>query len=429
MDRANRSLLIASTFLAVPAALLMASLSHGKSPEVQLAVGQGGQQSHPIQQVAGQQTRPGLLQVLAGTSSKGNENHQHQNMSKTPSKGLLDTLFSRSNANRSQPSAHGSGSQQGSANPHARPTPTAQPDWSGIPYHEADATGKVTQSVPLRDPGDPSLAAGVPTTRIIRGGSSRTVQALPASARRSEPMVARSPSSVMALPTPPREETPTPATTEDLSSNSSSRRVNRRSVETLSAPDSVGGTGRQSNVSQGEVADLVPRVSRTPIQSAVAKKGSENKTPEKTQPVPESRIPESAPSASAKAQPPSTPNPQRPTPERQASGEDERCREFAKTDSGQRERASLLRGPSETPFESCGQGDQPITFRIGTTRLHHPAGTGRGTGSRDPVASLRRFDATKRSFVGNSRDDRFPSFRTAKPSFWTGSNCRLANRK
>ncbi len=220
MDRVNRSLLIASTLLAIPVALLMAPLSQGKSPEVQVAVGQEVKQNNVIRQVAGQQTsdrqtRPGLLQVLAGASSKGSENHQHQNMSKTPSKGLLDTLFSRSPAANHPTASHAAHAQHthaqhthaAPANPHTVPASNDQPDWSGIPYHEASPSAQASNPVPLRDPGHPSLVAEQPNTRIIRGGSSRTIQTLPASSRRpSEPSVASKPSPLLSVPTPPREE-------------------------------------------------------------------------------------------------------------------------------------------------------------------------------------------------------------------------------
>ena len=71
MDRVNRSLLVASTLLAVPAVLLMASLSSGTTPDVELAVGQEGEDTGSVQQVVGKQpksrqTRPGLFQVMAG---------------------------------------------------------------------------------------------------------------------------------------------------------------------------------------------------------------------------------------------------------------------------------------------------------------------------------------------------------------------------
>ena len=91
MDRVNRSLIVASTLLAIPTALLMVSLSTGTTPDVQLAVGQGGDDVNAIEQVVGKQpntprTRPGLFQVISGSKSPGNPNHQHENMPKNQPK-------------------------------------------------------------------------------------------------------------------------------------------------------------------------------------------------------------------------------------------------------------------------------------------------------------------------------------------------------
>ncbi len=116
MDRVNRRFLFASTVIAVPMVLLMASLSTGDTPGLDLgavqhavpqltddgvATDSTSTQSSAVQQVAGKQpvsrkTRPGLLEVLTGSSSSGNTNHRHKNMGNTKSRGLLDNVFGRS---------------------------------------------------------------------------------------------------------------------------------------------------------------------------------------------------------------------------------------------------------------------------------------------------------------------------------------------
>ncbi len=312
MDRVNRPPLFASTFLALPAALLMVTLSTAQSPEVRLAVGQGNESPQAIRQVAGRQsdknqTRPGLLQVLAGTRSKGSENHQHQNMSRTPSKGLLDTLFSRSSGGQASspshnahtgPQAHSgqhvhsgehvhsghaqrqpvAGQPNAARNPHSGIASHQQPDWSGVPFHEAEAARQPAQPVPLRDPGDPSLVAQQPSTRIIRGGTSRTIPAQTASSRRPSGANDLSPPQPpMPIPTPPKDVSITTTAPENLSTNRSSRRSGRRSVSALDVTRSTHSTGARATVrDDDEVVDLVPKVSRKTIQSNTAKQPAES---------------------------------------------------------------------------------------------------------------------------------------------------------
>ena len=200
MDRVNRSLLIASTFLAISAALLMArSHTQGQSPEVQVAAGQQVEQNHVIRQVAGQQpsdrqTRPGLLQVLAGAASKGSENHQHQNMSKTPSTGLLNTLFSRSPAGNHSTSNHATQGQR----PHT-PQNMLQPR-APTPAGRECSTGLERGPLPRSSPIQPGLQSrSTPRSRASQLGCRATQYSR--HPRRSE---SHDPSHSGLVPTPKR---------------------------------------------------------------------------------------------------------------------------------------------------------------------------------------------------------------------------------
>lgn len=299
MDRVKRTLFLASSLLAIPAIGVPAKFALGQSPQVQLAVGQAGTpQTQVIRQVAGrqtsqQQTRPGLLQVLAGVSSKGSENHSHQNMAKTQSKGLFGTLFSGSSSdnrqsqpqpshashNRQQPHhqhQHGSQDMGMPARQAATPVSNTEPDWSGVPFHSAETGGTASTPVPLTDPGtaeSPSEGSG---TRIVRGGSSRTIEAIPAAARRpSESSNSGEGSAMMALPTPPGDVSvmAPESRTESFSASTSSRRSARRNVDALvpfTEPDAA--ADRLSTIKEDDsVADLVPKVSRKPAPQPASK--------------------------------------------------------------------------------------------------------------------------------------------------------------
>ena len=96
-----------------------------EDPGIQQAVGVLATEENVIQQVVGKQskplkTRPGLLQVLAGSKPKGDQNHQHNNMPKSNSKGLLDVLFSKDSK-----SVGKSGSSNGTRNSAA----SGKTDW------------------------------------------------------------------------------------------------------------------------------------------------------------------------------------------------------------------------------------------------------------------------------------------------------------
>ena len=123
MFRVNRRLAIATPSSAIALAMLMMASSVPASAQERGSVHERGSVQHAttkhtnqraeskssIQQVAGkqiktQQTRPGLLQVLAGTQERGDRNHQHKNMN-NQSRGLLDGLFGGNSRAKQQPSS------------------------------------------------------------------------------------------------------------------------------------------------------------------------------------------------------------------------------------------------------------------------------------------------------------------------------------
>ena len=272
---------------------------------IQQAVGVFAPEQHAIRQVVGKQvqprkTRPGLLEVLAGSKPKGNANHQHQNMPESDSKGLLDVLFNKdsktvakkSSSSKgtpksrttgktvSQPTSTGSrdsgfslvsplfslelGTKKSPAkanntsksstskSPGTKPTVAktaasskSRPDsvnWDGIPYHSASAVRQDTAPQPIRDPS--VTAAEDRGIRIIRGGS-RTIASQPASTRNSSTADSNTSSATMAVPQPPRDIATLPAS-RYFSNTSSSRRSNRRTLQPLSQQSHGPSLGEES---------------------------------------------------------------------------------------------------------------------------------------------------------------------------------------
>ncbi|MFK8112922.1 MAG: hypothetical protein AB8B91_12005 [Rubripirellula sp.] len=264
----------------------MASLSTGTSPEVQHAIAQvvadSDSESSNIQQVVGKQlesrkTRPGLLQVITGAESRGNTNHKHKNMSNNNErKGLLDGFFDSgkksSSAKKTTQTNRRTTSKTASSSNSLRETNNEPVDWDGIPYHSVNASGSRTAKSPMRDT---KVSASGGQTRIIRGGSTKPIQATPASVRTN---VTSGPNSARPLAQPvrePRMAAPVASSTAKLSSSSSSRRSNRRSVDTLDAADVAAATSQRSNenrvVPNGDEPDLVPRVIRRKDTQAESK--------------------------------------------------------------------------------------------------------------------------------------------------------------
>lgn len=259
---------------------------------IQQAVGVLAPQENVIQQVVGKQskprkTRPGLLQVLAGSKPKGDANHQHENMSKSDSKGLLDVLFSKDSksvakksssvkgtqksrttasqskrgnsrnagfslasplislelsSKKSPAKANNSSKSPSSKSPSSKSSSTKSTvakatsksksdsvNWDGIPYHSASVVGQDSEPQPMRDPTAAEVEAG--GMRIIRGGS-RTIAAQTASTRKPSVAESDASSAIMAVPQPPRDIQPLPAN-RYFSNTSSSRRSNRRTLKTL----------------------------------------------------------------------------------------------------------------------------------------------------------------------------------------------------
>ncbi|WP_186776105.1 COG1361 family protein [Rubripirellula reticaptiva] len=276
--------------IAIPALLLMISLTHGASPNdavgsadspgknVKLAVAQStaGGNLGQVQQVAGKQlqrgdTRPGLLGRLAGGSSNSSQaTKPNTQSSQSPQpRGLLDTLFSRESSTKTS----------------AAPAPTqnqADVNWDGIPFHKASPGSVAKAPAPIRDP---KSAPASTATRVIRGTATRSVptQARTVSSRKgdaptmeSAPTVARRSTANPAIPKPPAETAIT-STNDSLSGDSSSRRSGRRDVETYTAPAPTRralqstATATSSLVNDDSVVDLVPRVSRKAIPATETK--------------------------------------------------------------------------------------------------------------------------------------------------------------
>ncbi|MGB7324425.1 MAG: hypothetical protein WBD31_06105 [Rubripirellula sp.] len=274
--------------IAIPALLLMVSLTSGASPSdaaqsanspgknVKLAVAQSpaGANVGQVRQVAGKQlergdTRPGLLERLTGGSNSSPQSRKPNTQSPQP-RGLLDTLFSR----------------ESSAKAPAATAPTqnkADVNWDGIPFHKASPGSVAKAPAPIRDPkSSPANTA----TRVIRGTATRSVPtpARTVSNRASNaremapaPTVARRSTAVPAIPKPPAE-TAIASTNASLSDDSSSRRSGRREVATYAAPaptrrapQSAATSSSSSIANDDSVVDLVPRVSRKEIPATETK--------------------------------------------------------------------------------------------------------------------------------------------------------------
>ncbi len=307
-----------------------------KDAGIQQAVGVFTPEQNVIQQVVGKQaaprkTRPGLLQVLAGSTPMGNANHQHENMTKGDSKGLLDLLFSKDSkpvakkksSSKETPKSRATGqpaskAKSGSALKLAFGVPNSlfsletgseksstktsskstisksssakstvvktttksksdSVNWDGIPYHSASAVRQDTTPQPITDPA--ATAAEDRGMRIIRGGS-RTIAAQTASTRKPSVAESDASSAIMAVPQPPRDIQPLPAT-RYISNTSSSRRSNRRALQPLSQ-QSVATSASDASLPKKVTAepklldsvpatdDLVPRVSRKTVQKSTA---------------------------------------------------------------------------------------------------------------------------------------------------------------
>ncbi len=300
MARVNRRFLVASPLIALPIVLLMASLSSGTAPidgsaEVQYAVPNLTEQESAepaIRQVAGNQivqrnTRPGLLEVIAGSRTTGSPNHRHKNMSNNQSRGLLDSLFGSGNSSSSssQSNLGSTRSRNRSSGPQQGPAEQKESvNWEGIPYHRPTNSNVTQQRIPVVDPNSTSVAkqskaTRSPSTRIIRGGSSTSIKARTASTRtESSPDVARENGASLTLPRPPADVAPTPVVSRRISSTSSSRRNDRRDLQALEAlierkPESTTGKTETRPEDEQEVA-LIPRVAKNqakdsnPIESA-----------------------------------------------------------------------------------------------------------------------------------------------------------------
>ena len=201
------------------------------------------------------------------------------------STGLLSELFSSSNRSQptpasSQPAAKSGTRTSGQAAPAERPPA----DWEGIPFHEPRIIARSQSDVPIRDPSSPS------TTRIIRGSSTRSIPAIPASARRDTRVIKPIPVPKTRVIKPIAPPTSTaaggsrlsrPTTSESISTSESSRRTGRRSVGVLGATPAKSRSEPASKIADsGEDYELIPKVSRRELPSA--DESSDKETPPPT---------------------------------------------------------------------------------------------------------------------------------------------------
>ncbi len=294
MDGGNRRILVASTLLAIPAALLMASFSIGTPPgsKVELAVGGAGQAEGQVKQVVGKQPKGrsssramGLFRALAGETSGSSHNHKHSTHNHsthnqrqtTQPRGLLDGLFNGSSQTKRSSSSASSRSR--SHSPHSAPrSNSGQADWAGIPYHRVDGSVRTSSRAPIQDPssagrtnvqdlretGRKTASSG---TRIIRGGSSRTIQAQPVSVRQ-QPILTRNPAPTL---TAPRTSLTAESRSPVLSGSNSSRRSGRKSLQALDASE-IAAAARRPVAIAVESDDLVPKVVRKEVSEKESEK-------------------------------------------------------------------------------------------------------------------------------------------------------------
>ncbi|TWU42014.1 COG1361 family protein [Novipirellula artificiosorum] len=329
MMRRNRKMLLASTLVAIPFALLMSTLSTGQvssdpratgtTSTVQHAVGQQPVNSSrgdeaTIQQVVGKQfdsrsTRSSgtLMQAFGFGEPKQTEPraasqpqpHQHDN-----SGGLFGVLFNRSKKSESSTSSNSNEIRFGSSA--SSSSQSGSVDWSGIPYHSAHNSSTTQPRTPIQDPGSASRQ-----TRIIRGrvpqplsldevasnGASTSTSRIP-----TPPSIARSDSPV-AVPrstgssSPLTVPVPTVAQRQSrpsLSSETSSRRSGRRSLEALDLSEVASTKSPTSTRRVAESAaptELVPKVARrvisTPVDAETVAEATQKKLVLEPKPAPE----------------------------------------------------------------------------------------------------------------------------------------------
>jgi hypothetical protein len=265
MDRVNGRFFVAPPLLAIPMLLLMACPSAAVPPSTATdSSGQAGtvvqaasqpavdasRQESQIQLVAGSgNTRPGLLEVIAGRPT-GNRNHQHQNMQHTQSRGLLQDWLGGDQGKQKKSAASASSAQTRTAkNP---------VDWEGIPYHSPTKRSGDNQTAPVADP----------NARVVRRESKPSSVASPTAVPTTDSITRRD-DVPPGLPQPPRDESAATDTNEApaVSQSVSSRRGDRRELRALEASIARKPSKSHDEPSQPQQQDvvaLVPRVAPKP---------------------------------------------------------------------------------------------------------------------------------------------------------------------
>lgn len=274
MDRGNRKILLASTFLALPLALIAVSLSTGAQPQGGFVL--PGQQRQVVRQVAanepvaksaikssaaqsGGPLKPGgIVHALGKAASSATSGE-----SKVQPTGLLDGLLGK---NKNQKKAQANQKQNAS-----RPAP----NWSGIPFH-APTRNSRNQVAPIRDlaapvparsltPSLPAPSVMVQPQSIVRRSTSTPIQARPTAAKitSSQPVLRKSDLPLTSRRVVTRDAVETP-TESPLSRTTSNRRSGRQAVSPLDPSEVAARSTTLDSISADKRIEneLVPKVSR-----------------------------------------------------------------------------------------------------------------------------------------------------------------------
>lgn len=297
MDRSYRRILHATTILALPLALLVASFSVADEPAQTQMLQPGG-----------------VLQAFtrSGSNPSAVVTPNHQPSGIVQPAGLLDAVFGTNKPKQTLRQKNAASNAAKNREVNANRTP---PNWNGIPFHAPTNTNMQRRSAhtPIRDPArvvrqQPAVTnAAIPKPRSLAESRSvlkrsATIQATPASSRiqpapeplRERPLVAAKETS--------RREKRDPVISKPLPSKTvSSRRTDRRTLSSLNRADLITKPTKLSAPKVEIEADLVPKVSRRPItiekpveKKPVAKKEVAKPAPKKLTVV-EKPLPKPAP--------------------------------------------------------------------------------------------------------------------------------------
>ena len=335
MDRVNRRYLATSATIAIPAALLMVSLSIGTNPETasfpwgdsttapertgseelgtqdsqvvltggaldstepQDSVKPQGSVGQSIELAVGTEDRGEVAQVVGKQPHPRNRHpsHAHHQSSGKPARsasksprgsGLFDGLFG---GRRSSRSRHEDNIQRGLT------ASTTHPDdvsWDGIPYHNVKRRSSKSNprtNTRLATLPPPLRSKSATSSRVIRGGSQRPSAGLQPINRSSRPKLAKVPTPALSVPVPPpvNQLVAKPSARSNTDSLAKSRSSRRDRETNHSSPLDItkiykGSSKSTASYNNNDVPDLIPRVSRRKIQPVVPKLAKVAKKPAK----------------------------------------------------------------------------------------------------------------------------------------------------